>query len=276
MRVRADDIDLLIYRLAVGLDAQFHGHAEQVEVLVDFADGAEALVVAEPVDRVLVGELGRAGAVDPLREERRELLLALRLGHLCEIGGADALVGVLAQRALERGQKGLVADLPAQHVEDHGALFEGHGLELGREGAEPAGAGERNGVVGQGSGGHVLQAGVHGALAVLFLHVHQLAVAGHAVGDPGIVERARADSRSPTTGGRWCWPAGGCRTCRRRASPSCRPVPDAQTAGSVSSGISTTLRCGDSSAPKLSVKKSNSLVAVWASSLAACWWATVR
>ncbi len=44
----------------------------------------------------------------------------------------------------------------------------------------------------------------------------------------------------------------------------------AQTDGSVSSGNSTTLRCAVSGAPKLSVKKSYSLAAVWASSLARC------
>ena len=95
-----------------------------------------------------------------------------------EIGGADALVGVLAEGAFEGGEEGFVADLPAQHVEDHGALFEGHGLELGREGREAAGAGERDGVVGQSAGGNVLHRGVQGAAAVLVFEVHQLAVAG--------------------------------------------------------------------------------------------------
>ena len=129
----------LIYGFAVGFDAQVDGHAEEVEVLVDLADGAEALVVAEAIDGVLVSERGRAGAVDPLGKEGRELLLALRFGHFFEIAGADGLVGVLAERAFEGGEEGLVADFPAQHVEDHGALFEGHGLELGREGAQAAG-----------------------------------------------------------------------------------------------------------------------------------------
>ena len=87
--VGADDVDLLVFGFAVGFDAQIDGHAEEVEVLVDFADGAEALVVAEAVDGVLVGEGGRAGAVDPLGEERRELLLALGFGDLHEFGGAN-------------------------------------------------------------------------------------------------------------------------------------------------------------------------------------------
>ena len=76
------------FGLAVGFDAQLDRHAEEVEVLVNLADGAEALVVAQAVDGVLVGELRRAGAVDPLREEGGQLLLALRLGHLLEVRGA--------------------------------------------------------------------------------------------------------------------------------------------------------------------------------------------
>ncbi len=90
LRIGAHHLDLLGFGLAVGLDAQLHRHAEEVEVLLNLADGAEALVVAQPVDGVLVGELRRAGAVDPLRKEGGQLLLALRLGHLLEVRGADA------------------------------------------------------------------------------------------------------------------------------------------------------------------------------------------
>ncbi len=187
----------LVDGFAFGFDAEIDGHAEEVEVLVDVADGAEALVIAEAIDGVLVGEGGRAGAVDPLGEEGRELLLALGFGHFFKVGGADGLVGVLAERALERGQEGFVADFAAQHVEDHGALFEGHGLELGREGIEAADAGERDGVVGERAGGDVLQRAAQGAVAAFFFDVHQLAVAGHAVGDPGVVEGAGADLGTP-------------------------------------------------------------------------------
>ena len=70
LRVGADDVDLLVFGFAVGFNAQIHGHAEEVEVLIDLADGAEAFVIAEAVDGVLVGEGGSAGAVDPLGEER--------------------------------------------------------------------------------------------------------------------------------------------------------------------------------------------------------------
>ena len=127
----------------------------------------------------------------------RKLLLALRFGDLLEVAGTDGLVGVFAERSFERGEEGLVADFAAQHVEDHGALFEGHGLELGREGIMRRDAGERDGVVGQRAGGDVLQGGVQSALAAFFFEVHQLAVARHAVGDPGVVEGARADFGAP-------------------------------------------------------------------------------
>ena len=56
LRVGADDVDLLVFGFAVGLDAQLDRHAEEVEILLDFADGAEALVVAEAVNGVLVSE----------------------------------------------------------------------------------------------------------------------------------------------------------------------------------------------------------------------------
>ena len=88
-------------------------------------------------------------------------------------------------------------DFAAQHVEDHGALFEGHRLEFGREGAHAADARERHGVVGESSGGDILQGVVEGAVAAFVFEIHQLAVAGHAVGDPGIVESARTDFRTP-------------------------------------------------------------------------------
>jgi hypothetical protein len=156
LRVGAYDVDFLGLGFAVGFNAQLHRHAKEVEILVDIADGAEALVVSEPVNRVLVGEERRAGAVDPLRKEGRQLLLALRLGHLHKVRGAQAVVSVLAERALERGEEGLVAHLPAQHVEDHGAFFQRRRLEFGREGAQAADARQGNRVVGQRPRGDVL------------------------------------------------------------------------------------------------------------------------
>ena len=56
---------------------------------------------------------------------------------------------------------------------------------------------KRNRVVCQSAGGNVLEGCAHGALAAFFFQVHQLAVARHAVGDPGVAERARAHFRTP-------------------------------------------------------------------------------
>ena len=80
LRVGADDVHALGLSFAVGFDAQFDGHVEEVEILLDLADGAKALVIAEAIDGVFVGESGRAGPIEPLGEERRELLprIALR------------------------------------------------------------------------------------------------------------------------------------------------------------------------------------------------------
>src|SRR6185312_2682036 len=83
--VGADDLDASVFGFAIGFDAQLDRHVEEGEVLPDFADSAEALVIAEAVDGVVVGEIGRSGAVEPLREERRELHLGLGLGYLLEI-----------------------------------------------------------------------------------------------------------------------------------------------------------------------------------------------
>ena len=138
--IRAGDVDAADLGFALGLDAELDGHAEEVEVLRDGADGAEALVVAEAVDGVLVGELRGAGAVNPLGEEGAEVghVVADVEGGVLDVAGADALVGVLGEQAAEHLVEGFVAELPAQHVEDHGAFFEGHGLELGGEGVEAA------------------------------------------------------------------------------------------------------------------------------------------
>ena len=103
----------------------------------------------------------------------------------------------MAEQTLEGGQKGLVADLSAQHVEDHGSLFEGHRLELGRKGILPAGTRKGDGVVGERAGGNVFEGCPQGVFAAFVLHVHQFAVAGHAVGDPGIVQGAGADLGAP-------------------------------------------------------------------------------
>ncbi len=87
----------------------------------------------------------------------------------------------------------VVAHLPAEHVEDHGALFEGHGLELGGEGVEAAKGGEGLGVVREGAGGDVADGSLEGGFAGGVFEVHELGVAAHAVGDPGVVQGGGGD-----------------------------------------------------------------------------------
>ena len=258
MRVGAGDVDAAVFGLAVGLDAQLDGHAEEVEVLVDGADGAEALVVAEAEDGVLVGEGGRAGAVEPLGEEGGELEVDLRFGDGLDVGAADALVGVLREQAAEELLEDVVAHLPAEHVEDHGAFFEGHGLELRGEGIEAAEGGEGLGVVGERAGGDVADGGLEGGLAGGVFEVHQLAVAGHAVGDPGVVEGGGGDLGSPTTGGRGCWRAGAAALWSAMRLPAMAAISGAQAAETASSGSSTMLMRPDSGWPKMLVMNSNS------------------
>jgi len=66
LRTGAHHIDFFGFGFAVCIHAQLHRHAEEVKVLLNLADGAEALVVAQPVDGELAGELRSSGAVYPL------------------------------------------------------------------------------------------------------------------------------------------------------------------------------------------------------------------
>ncbi len=193
--VSAGDVDAADFGFAFGLNAELDGHAEEVEILRDGADGAEALVVAEAVDGVFVRELRGAGAVDPLGEEGAEVghIVADSEGGILDIAGADGFVGVLGEQAAEHAVKGFVAELPAEHMEDHGSFFEGHGLELGRKGVEAAHGGEGLGVIGQGAGGDVADRGLEGTAAGGVFEVEKLGVATHAVGDPGVVEGCGRD-----------------------------------------------------------------------------------
>ncbi len=82
-------------------------------------------------------------------------------------------------------------------MEDHGSLFEGHGLELGGVGVEAAEGGEGLGVVGEGTGGDVGDSGLEGGFTGGVFEGHQLGVAAHAVGDPGVVEGGGGDLGAP-------------------------------------------------------------------------------
>ena len=121
--------------------------------------------------------------------------LGLRDG--LDVRGADGLVGVLRQQGAEELDEDLVAHLPAEHVEDHRSLLERHGLELRGEGIEPADGGQRLGVVGESAGGDVGDGGLEGVLAGGVFEVHQLGVARHAVGDPGVVHGRGRDLAAP-------------------------------------------------------------------------------
>ena len=141
-----------------------------------------------------------AGAPVPLihcEKKACELEVGLGFGDGLDVGGADGLVGVLREHAAEEVGEDVVAHLPAEHVEDHGALFEGLGLELRGEGVEAAEGGEGVGVVGEGAGGDVGDGVLEGGLAAGVFEVQQLGVAGHAVGDPGVVEGGGRDLVAP-------------------------------------------------------------------------------
>ena len=157
--------------LAVGFDAQLDGHAEEVEVLRDLPDGAEALVVAEPVDGVLVGEVGGAGAVEPLGEEGLEFGAVVLFGLLLKLLAGGALAGVGDGKHADGVVEELVANNPAQHPEDHCTFVRREALKLGREGVELADAGERDGIVGQRADRHVLDLFVVGCAAGSFLDI---------------------------------------------------------------------------------------------------------
>ena len=88
------DLDALRLGLAIGINLQFQRHAEQIKVLRNFAHYAEAFLHA--IDGVLHLEFRRAGAIDPLREERSELLTMIFFR--------------------DRSKSATVADLPANFV----------------------------------------------------------------------------------------------------------------------------------------------------------------
>jgi len=150
--LRASEIDAAIFGFTLGFDAELDGHVEEVKILGDLAYGAEALAIAEAEDGVVVVELRGAGAVEPLGEEWGEAELGDVLGGGLDLGGADGFIGVLGSESLEELLEDVVAHLPAEHVEDHGAFFEGHGLELGGKGIETAEGGEWVSVVREGAG----------------------------------------------------------------------------------------------------------------------------
>src|SRR6266700_2822412 len=60
-RICSDHIDALHLSFSVGIDLQLDRHAEQVKILRDPADYPEALVVPQPVNRIMCLEFGSPG-----------------------------------------------------------------------------------------------------------------------------------------------------------------------------------------------------------------------
>ncbi len=210
--------------------------------------------------------LVKAGAPVPsihCAKKAVQLELGLRLGDGLDVRGCGRACRCTARAAPRRNLlEGVVAHLPAEHVEDHGALFEGHGLELRGEGVEAAEGGEGLGVVGEGAGGDVGDGGLEGGLAGGVFEVHQLGVAGHAVGDPGVVQGGGRDLGAPPLVGEG---VGESRRCSLRAAmrpPAMAAISGAQAAETASSGSSTRLMWLDSGWPKVLVMNSNSRSAV--------------
>ena len=87
------------------------------------------------------------------------LLLVRVFRQLLKFVARDRLPGVLLRHRPQGLEKGVVADHPAEHVKDHGALVEHDGLVLGRELVQVARLADRRGVlVGEGADDDV----VHG------------------------------------------------------------------------------------------------------------------
>jgi len=173
---------------------------------------------------------------------------------------------------LRISRKALLPTSPRSIWKTIGALFKGHGLELRRERSQPAHARQRGRVVRQRPAETSSRSCIHCASAAIVLQKHQLAVARHAICNPGVAQRARTQPRIPTTDAQWYWPAAWTPLCRPLSRSESPPVPEPTLRAKVSSGTSITFKWLVSGSPKLSVKKSYSLVAICASWFADAWW----
>ena len=68
-RVRSHDFDRFLFGLAVGIDLELHWHAEEIKILRNLSDNTKALVVAQPINRVLGLEFRSASRIQPLGKE---------------------------------------------------------------------------------------------------------------------------------------------------------------------------------------------------------------
>ena len=186
--------------------------------------------------------LAKAGAPVPSTHcEKKGVSCSWRLGFGdgLDVGGADGLVGVLREHGAEElvktsspiSQRSMWKTMaPFSRVMD---------WNCGREGIEAAERGEGLGVVGERAGGDVGDGGLEGGFAGCVFEVHQLAVAGHAVGDPGVVEGGGRDLGAPPL----VRDGVGEQTLvlPRDAGAAMATISGAQAAETVSSGSSTTL-----------------------------------
>src|SRR5262249_42704212 len=119
LRIGSDDVHPPYLGFTIGLNAQLDGHVEEVEVLLDFTDGTKSLVIAEAIHSVLIVEHRSAGAIEPLSEKWRELLLRLCFGELLKITRFDRFICELRKCGTQNLREAVVADFPSQHVKHH-------------------------------------------------------------------------------------------------------------------------------------------------------------
>src|SRR5262249_20162699 len=117
------DLDALFFRIAFRFDLHQDGHAERVEVLRNLAHHTETLL--GPEYRVLEFEFRCAARLDPLKKKVPEILPDNRLHYLTEILGRGGFPGKLLGISLEAGEKLLVPNHIAQHVENGRAFAAG-------------------------------------------------------------------------------------------------------------------------------------------------------
>src|SRR5580658_6816482 len=139
-RVGAHDFDALVFCFAVGIDAEIDGHAEKIEILINFSGHAEALVGSQAVDGVFHLEFWSARGIEPLGKEPRQLVAIIFLGDGAEVVGGGGFSGVLRCEIAHGLEIFVLAQHPAQHVQNHRALVGDQRLELGGEQIELAGA----------------------------------------------------------------------------------------------------------------------------------------
>src|SRR5580693_10307843 len=73
-RIRSHHLNAFFLRLAVRVNFQLHRHPEEIEILRNLSHHAKALVVTQPVNRVLSLELGSSRGIEPLSEKPSELI----------------------------------------------------------------------------------------------------------------------------------------------------------------------------------------------------------